>query len=127
MEGYSKKEIIRGRAKFIVMSIIGIILFLIPVPVVQDGQKTTTLPVAYLAGALKSLLGEAMPLIILFIVTLSGILSILCSTFYKNKLNPEGLMYSAFNVKWGWLILRVLAVCFVWMTYFKFIQMKQVD
>ena len=29
-------------------------------------------------------------------------------------------MYSAFNVKWGWLILRVLAVCFVWMTYFKF-------
>ena len=120
MEGYSKKEIIRGRAKFIVMSIIGIILFLIPVPVVQDGQKTTTLPVAYLAGALKSLLGEAMPLIILFIVTLSGILSILCSTFYKDKLNPEGLMYSAFNVKWGWLILRVLAVCFVWMTYFKF-------
>ena len=39
MEGYSKKEIIRGRAKFIVMSIIGIILFLIPVPVVQDGQN----------------------------------------------------------------------------------------
>lgn len=45
MNGYTKSEIIKGRIKFITMSILGIILFLIPIPVVQDGQKQTTLPV----------------------------------------------------------------------------------
>ena len=49
----------QGRAKFITMSIIGIILFLIPVPVTQDGEKQTTLPVAFLANWLKGLLGDA--------------------------------------------------------------------
>lgn len=119
MEGYSKSDIRRGRLKFIIMSVLGIILFLIPIPVVEDGEKTTTLPVAYLASVLKGLLGNAMPIIILVIVTLSGIITLLCSTIYKNKLNPEGLMYNAFNVKWGWIVLRVLAIFFVWLTYFK--------
>ena len=57
MNGYTKSEIIKGRIKFITMSILGIILFLIPIPVVQDGQKQTTLPVAFLANCLKDLLG----------------------------------------------------------------------
>lgn len=39
MNGYTKSEIIKGRIKFITMSILGIILFLIPIPVVQDGQN----------------------------------------------------------------------------------------
>ncbi|RIP09763.1 YjiH family protein, partial [Staphylococcus gallinarum] len=56
---------------------------------------------------------------IVIIITLSGILSVLCSIVLKNKLAPEGLMYNAFNVKIGWLILRILAVVFVWITYLK--------
>ena len=57
-----------------------------------------------------------MPILIVTIITVSGILTILCSTIYKNKLNPQGLMSSAFNVKIGWLVLRVLAV-FSWLTF----------
>ena len=67
VEGYSKQQIAKGRAKFITMSIIGIILFLIPVPVTQDGEKQTTLPVAFLANWLKGLLG-AMPIIIILLL-----------------------------------------------------------
>lgn len=119
MNGYTKSEIIKGRIKFITMSILGIILFLIPIPVVQDGQKQTTLPVAFLANCLKDLLGNIMPILILLIITISGVLTLLCSTIYKHKLNPQGLMYNAFNVKLGWLILRVLSVVFVWLTYLK--------
>lgn len=119
MNGYTKSEIIKGRIKFITMSILGIILFLIPIPVVQDGQKQTTLPVAFLANCLKDLLGNIMPILIVLIVTISGVLTLLCSTIYKHKLNPQGLMYNAFNVKLGWLILRVLSVVFVWLTYLK--------
>ena len=50
MNRYTKQEIIKGRIKFITMSLIGIILFLIPIPVEQDGKKQTTLPVAFLIG-----------------------------------------------------------------------------
>ncbi|PTF46509.1 hypothetical protein BUY18_04315 [Staphylococcus cohnii] len=119
MDDYSKAQIIKGRLKFILMSVLGIILFLIPVTVTEDGEKQTTLPVAFLAGLLKDLLGDAMPLIIVIIITISGVLSIICSTVLKNKLQPEGLMNNAFNVKFVWLILRILAVIFVWMTYLK--------
>ena len=42
-----KVDIVRGRIKFITMSLLGIILFLIPIPVVQDGQHQTTLPIAF--------------------------------------------------------------------------------
>lgn len=119
MNGYTKSEIIKGRIKFITMSILGIILFLIPIPVVQDGQKQTTLPVAFLANCLKDLLGNIMPILIVLIITISGVLTLLCSTIYKHKLNSQGLMYNAFNVKLGWLILRVLSVVFVWLTYLK--------
>lgn len=119
MNGYTKSEIIKGRIKFITMSILGIILFLIPIPVVQDGQKQTTLPVAFLANCLKDLLGNIMPILIVLIITISGVLTLLCSTIYKHKLNPQGLMYNAFNVKLGWIILRVLSVVFVWLTYLK--------
>lgn len=119
MKEHTQSEIIKGRIKFITMSILGIILFLIPIPVVQDGEKQTILPVAFLANCLKDWIGGVMSPLIVLIITVSGILTILCSTILKNKLNPQGLMYNAFNVKIGWLILRVLAVIFVWLTYLK--------
>lgn len=119
MKGYTQRDILKGRVKFITMSILGIILFLIPIPVVQDGKKQTTLPVAFLANCLKDWLGGIMSPLIVLIITISGILTILCSTVFKNQLNPQGLMNGAFNVKIGWLILRILAVVFVWLTYLK--------
>ncbi|BCU52906.1 membrane protein [Staphylococcus auricularis] len=119
MNNYSKSEIIKGRIKFITMSLLGIILFLTPVPVVEDGEKQATLPVAYLANLLKSAIGDGMPIIILTIVTVSGILTLVCSTFLKHKIKPNSLMDSAFKVNWVWLILRLLAVVFVWIVYFE--------
>lgn len=56
MNKYSKSQLVRGRLKFIVMSLIGIILFLVPITVTEDGVKQTTLPVAFLAGLLQDVL-----------------------------------------------------------------------
>ncbi|PYD06869.1 hypothetical protein DND62_32145, partial [Pseudomonas syringae pv. pisi] len=109
MDSFSRKEIVIGRLKFITMSLIGILLFLVPIPVEQDGQKQTTLPVAFLAGVLKDVLGGVMPFLIVTIITLSGIITLICSTILKDKLKPDGLMNNAFNVRIGWLILRILA------------------
>ena len=119
MKDYSNKQIRKGRFKFITMSLIGIILFLIPIPVKMDGESQTSLPVAYLASLLKDLIGPAMPLLIVVIVTLSGIISVICSTFLRKKLKKGQLLNDAFNVSWIWLILRILAVVFVWMVYLK--------
>lgn len=119
MDQYNKSQIIRGRLKFIIMSLIGIILFLVPVTANVDGEKQKTLPVAFLASKLKDVIGGAMPTVIVVIITLSGLLTILCSTVLKNKLKPDSLMSNAFNVRWVWLVLRVIAVIFVWMTYLK--------
>lgn len=119
MDSFSRKEIVIGRLKFITMSLIGILLFLVPIPVEQDGQKQTTLPVAFLAGVLKDVLGGVMPFLIVTIITLSGIITLICSTILKDKLKPDGLMNNAFNVRIGWLILRILAVVFAWMTFLR--------
>ena len=60
-----------------------------------------------------------MPIIIIFIITLSAILTVLYSTIFKSKVKPGGLLDSAFKVGPVWMTLRILAVVFVWMTYFK--------
>ena len=60
-----------------------------------------------------------MSILIITIITLSTILTILFSTILKNKVKPGGLIANAFQVGPVWMILRVLAVVFVWMTYFK--------
>lgn len=117
MKKYTQSEILKGRIKFIVMSIIGILLFLVPIPVTQDGKKETTLTVAFLANWLKELLGGSMPYILLTVITLSGILTLLVSTVFKKRINPEGLMNTVFNVTPIWLVIRLLAVVFAWMTF----------
>lgn len=53
MEDLNQKEKNTGRLKFIVLSLIGIVLFLIPLPVIEDGKRTTTLPIAFLANNFK--------------------------------------------------------------------------
>ncbi|PWZ97350.1 hypothetical protein DD924_12500, partial [Staphylococcus pseudintermedius] len=83
MEDLNQKEKNTGRLKFIVLSLIGIVLFLIPLPVIEDGKRTTTLPIAFLAKQFQAILGPAIPWIILLIIIVSGILTILCSTVLK--------------------------------------------
>ena len=60
-----------------------------------------------------------MPIIIIFIITLSAILTVLLFDNFKSKVKPGGLLDSAFKVGPVWMTLRILAVVFVWMTYFK--------
>lgn len=120
MNTYSKKDILRGRLKFVIMSLIGIFLFLLPINVTNDeGKEETTLPIAWLANEMKDLIGSAMPILILAIITVSGIITILCSTIYKKRLDPERQLAKTFSVGPVWVIVRVLAVVFAWLIYFR--------
>ena len=89
MNGYTKSEIIKGRIKFITMSILGIILFLIPIPVVQDGQNKQHYLWHFFCKLFKRSVRNIMPILIVLIITISGVLTLLCSTIYKHKLNHK--------------------------------------
>ncbi|MBI5975879.1 YjiH family protein [Staphylococcus canis] len=119
MEKLTRTQQNIGKAKFFILSLLGIILFLIPVPVTEDGTTTTTLPIAYLASLFKSFVGPAMPWIILLIVTLSGILTVIYSLIPVKHQSVPSFMVHTFKVTWTWVLVRVLAVLFVWLTYFK--------
>ncbi|MBA8760375.1 YjiH family protein [Staphylococcus schleiferi subsp. coagulans] len=119
MEKYTKKQWTIGKLKFTLLSIMGVILFLIPIPVVEDGKHTSTLPIAYLAKQFQALFGGLMPWIIVGIITISGILTLLYSTVLKSKVKKDSFRANAFIVTWPWLVIRLLSIIFVWVTFLK--------
>lgn len=119
MEKLTKQQQRIGQWKFIILSLIGIILFLVPVPVVEDGQRKTTLPIAFLAGIFKDTIGGVMPYLIITIITISGILTILFSTVWRHKVAHSQFLTNTFIVTWPWLVVRIIAVIFAWITFLK--------
>lgn len=115
MKDVSRKEMVIGRTKFIAMSLLGVFLFLLPIPI--NGK--TTLPVAWLANQAKTLLGDGIPILIMLIITISGVLTLLCSTVFRKQLNPKRQLYRTFAVTPIWIAIRLLAVIFAWCIYLK--------
>ncbi|WP_414044030.1 YjiH family protein [Macrococcus animalis] len=112
MEQYDKKTWKTGQLKFIILSIIGIFLFLTPLKV--DGE--TSLPVAVLAQWFLKVLGKATPTVIFIVI----ILSVLC-TFYCSFIRKPKTSYfnTLFNVNWIWFIVRLLGAIFATIVYYK--------
>ncbi|MBI5976022.1 YjiH family protein [Staphylococcus canis] len=115
MEGYSRKEVVSGRLKFIIMSSLGIFLFLLPLSI----NGSTTLPVAWLASQTKTLLGDAIPIMIVAIITISGFLTLLCSTVLRQRLDRQRQLYQTFAVTPVWIVIRLLGVLIVWCVFLK--------
>ncbi|MBE6051944.1 MAG: YjiH family protein [Clostridium sp.] len=108
----SKDKInINSLMKFIIPSIIGILLFMTPIEI--NGQFT--IPIAFLSNYVVNSLGSLLPLIATIIISISGIGGILIKIFKtKNK-----MLNSLFNVTPIWLLGRVIGMILVIMTYFK--------
>lgn len=64
--------------KFLVPSLIGIILFMIPVKI----EGNLTIPIAVFSNALQKLLQQQLPLIMTVIVTATFILTFITKTFH---------------------------------------------
>lgn len=112
MHKNSKNKInIGSLLKFIVPSIIGILLFMTPIKI--NGQFT--IPIAFLSNYVVNALNDILPLMVTIIISISGIGSILIKIFKtENK-----VLNSLFNVTPIWLLGRVLGMILVLMTYFK--------
>lgn len=111
-------SVLVGRLKFIILSLLGIYLFLIPVSVTdEDGKASTSLPVAFLANKTLEFLGNSSGLIIMLLISVSAILTIIYSTVFKTS-TKRTITNELFNVNWIWIVIRILGALFAISVYF---------
>lgn len=92
--------------KFLIPSIIGIGLFMVPVKA-EDG---ITIPVALLASKISSILGNSIPTITVYLISLSVIGSLLAVIFKPNFIMDSPFLKNLFYVNKFWLIARLLGM-----------------
>lgn len=97
---------------FILPSLTGILLFMIPVKF--NGNWTVIVKI--IADFISAAIGSALPLLCLGILTISAVLSILAQTriniFWHNKILRETFLTSPF-----WTLVRVAGCALAWITY----------
>ena len=96
--------------KFLIPSIIGIIIFMIPVKF--DGNWTIIVKI--FADFIAKTIGDYLPALCTIIITISFVMSVLAS--FKVKFIKENkLLDQTFSVTGVWLVLRILGFIVVWM------------
>jgi len=103
-----------GLIKFLVPSILGVLLFLVPF----STGDTINIGMGLMAEGLQSLLGEALPaiatLVLCLSVLLTGIVKLARPTWAR-----AGVLHELFDVAPLWVIMRALGALFALMTYFQ--------
>lgn len=102
----------RQLAGFVVPSVVGILLFMIPIEV--DGTWTITVKV--LADLLGAALGDFLPVLCVIIVTVSAVLGV-ASLGKPSFIMSYPLVSDTFSATPVWAIIRVIGAIFIWMTF----------
>ena len=100
--------------KFIIPSLLGIFLFMIPIT--QDGN--ITIPVAILSSTLMNFLMPIIPYILFFTILVTGIGTIIAVFFKPDWIMKNNFLHTLFYTTPVWFILRMIAVVFVSCTLF---------
>lgn len=99
---------------FLIPSIIGIIIFMIPVK--YDGNWTIIVKI--LADFIAKIVGDYLPALCTIIITISFVMSIMAS-FNVKFIKENKLLDQTFSVTPVWLVLRILGFIVVWMVVLK--------
>ncbi len=99
-------------AGFLVPSIIGIILFMIPVQ--YDGSWTIVVKIV--ADMISNAIGELLPTLCVGIVTLSAILGIIFLS-KPNFIATYPIVANTFSTTAIWVVIRIFGAIFIWLTY----------
>lgn len=99
---------------FLIPSIIGIIIFMIPVK--YDGNWTIIVKI--FADFIAKILGDYLPALCTIIITISFVMSVLAS-FNVKFIKESKLLNQTFSVTPVWLVLRILGFIVVWMVVLK--------
>ena len=100
--------------KFLIPSLIGAILFVVPIN--QNGNLT--IPIAVAANKLLDFMGNHTMLIIWLLISLSAILTLVHKVFGITILKKDPKMDALFSVKGFWFWVRMIGFIFVNMIYF---------
>lgn len=101
--------------KFIIPSIIGVLLLMFPFQ--YEGE--TTIVVALLAGKLTTALESVLPAIILAFIAFTGITTLIYKLAKPQMIENNSFLKGIFNVSNVWVFVRLLGVAFAVMAYFK--------
>ena len=110
-QNYSMKDYL----KFIIPSLIGVLLLMIPFKY----QGDTTILVALLAGKLTDLIGGALPLIITIMIAITGVLTVVVKLRKTGPADEESFFEGLFNISTFWTIVRVIGVILAFLVFFK--------
>lgn len=99
---------------FLIPSIIGIIIFMIPVK--YDGNWTIIVKI--LADFIAKIVGDYLPALCTIIITISFVMSVMAS-FNVKFIKENKLLNQTFSVTPVWLVLRILGFIVVWMVVLK--------
>lgn len=101
--------------KFIIPSLIGVILFMVPIP---SGESLTIL-VAIFAGWLEEALAGYLSLIMTFIISLTAVLTVWVKAGGRKNVKSSPFFTSLLDVTPFWTVVRVLGMIFALMVYFQ--------
>lgn len=104
----------RSLLKFLIPSILGVGLFLIPF----STGETVNIGMGMMADGLNAFLGDALPAIAVFLLCLSLSLTVLAKILKPQWLS-KGPLKEMFDVGSIWLTMRALGAIFATMTYFQ--------
>ena len=99
-------------AGFLIPSIVGIALFMIPVQ--YDGSWTIVVKI--IADIISNSIGEALPVLCVGIVTLSAILGVIFLG-KPNFIATYPIVANTFSTTAIWVAIRILGAIFIWLTY----------
>ncbi|MED0666078.1 YjiH family protein [Bacillus badius] len=101
--------------RFVIPSLIGVFFFMTPVPV--DGELT--IPIAILSNFLQSVMGQAIPIIMTYLVVLAAVGTIFVKTVRPSFVRHSPFLASLFDVAPVWAFVRIIGAIFAVMTLYK--------
>lgn len=104
----NNKVTLKDNFKFIIPSIIGILLFMIPI----NHKGDITIPIAIFSGMLVDFLGEYLVYLITGTLAISAVFSLIATLFKPKFITNNKLLNSLFSTTPLWLTARVLGGIF---------------
>ena len=115
MSKKDKSYSVESLLKFIIPSIVGITIFMIPMKL--GGQ--ITIPIAYLANFIEGNFTELLKFMALILISISVIGSVAIKTIKPKFMIENDYLNNLFNVTPLWFLARILGMIFIICAYFK--------
>ena len=106
----------KGLLKFLIPSLFGIIIFLMPI---RDADNNFNIPLGVITEYFIDLFSDVLPLVITLVIVVSTVLSVITYFFKPKFITASKILNSLFNTTLLWLIIRVIGMIAIIMTYFQ--------